>query len=121
MPSLVKGKWTPEEDLRIEIAHRVFGPNWSKIASVFMNEQNESTRTMIQIRERWLNVLSQKFKLGGWSDEENELIERLVAENKQAENQESETLFWKKIASQLKRTAKQCKRHYGSLCRKKEK
>ena len=47
MPGVVKGKWTIEEDLRIEIAYRVFGPNWSKIASVFTNEGNGNTRTMI--------------------------------------------------------------------------
>ena len=47
MPGVIKGKWTAEEDLRIEIAYRVFGPNWTKIASVFGNETNTNTRTMI--------------------------------------------------------------------------
>lgn len=35
MPGINKGKWTIEEDLRIEIGFRVFGPNFSKIASTF--------------------------------------------------------------------------------------
>ena len=39
MPSVVKGKWTAEEDMRIEIGHRVFGSNWAKIAaSAFTND-----------------------------------------------------------------------------------
>ena len=47
IPSVVKGKWTIEEDLKIEIAYRVYGPNWTKIASVFTNDDNECTRTTV--------------------------------------------------------------------------
>ena len=32
MPGISKGRWSVEEDLRIEIGVRVFGPNFSKIA-----------------------------------------------------------------------------------------
>ena len=48
MPSVVKGSWTAEEDMRIEIGYRVFGSNWAKIAaSAFTNDKNECTRTMV--------------------------------------------------------------------------
>ena len=32
MPGINKGRWSVEEDLRIEIGVRVFGPNFAKIA-----------------------------------------------------------------------------------------
>ena len=55
-PGVNKGKWTIEEDLRIEIGSRVYGPNFAKIASTFAGCDGQ--RTDVQIRERWSNVLS---------------------------------------------------------------
>ena len=107
MPSVVKGSWTAEEDMRIEIGYRVFGSNWAKIAaSAFTNDKNECTRTMVQIRERYMNVLSQKFKLGGWTAEDNELLQRLAAEVDKTAGLSAETKAWRVIAKKLQRTAK---------------
>ena len=68
-----------------------------------------------------MNVLSQKYKLGGWTPEENELLKRLSAEIDKSANPSTETKAWREIGRKLQRTAKQCKRHLASLIRKKEK
>ena len=40
MPGIRKGKWTIEEDLRIEIGVRVFGTNFSRIAQTFVGSDS---------------------------------------------------------------------------------
>ena len=90
MPGINKGKWTIEEDLRIEVGFRVFGPNFSKIASTFAG--CNSQRTDVQIRDRWSNVLSKQFKKGTWTKEEEEEAIKMV--NQMRSEDVDEATIW---------------------------
>ena len=52
-PTVKREKWTEEEDIRLDIGVKVYGPgNWAQICEIF-----DGTRTDIQCRERYCNIL----------------------------------------------------------------
>jgi hypothetical protein len=56
-------KWTEEEDLRLSIGVKVFGlGNWSQINDIF-----DGTRTDVQCRERYCNILDPNLEGTKWS------------------------------------------------------
>ena len=69
MPHYVKGLWTPEEDLKVLIAFRVYGRNWAKIRDLGV-----VFRSSLQIRERVHFSLSNQFASGIWPSEDDPLL-----------------------------------------------
>lgn len=48
--------------------------NWTKIS------QQVPTRTSVQCRERWVNVLDERIKRGPWGEEEEARLKQLCEE-----------------------------------------
>ncbi|KAJ3426795.1 homeodomain-like protein-related [Anaeramoeba flamelloides] len=69
-PKLKKGAWSKKEDSLLFQATLQYGTNaWTKVAKTI------ATRNSKQCRERWKNQLNPKLKHGGWSQEEDCLIQ----------------------------------------------
>lgn len=62
---ITKGRWKPEEDKQLIISVAFNGQNWSRVA------ETVPTKTDVQCRERWANVLTPDVKSGPWSPEED--------------------------------------------------
>ncbi|XP_062873993.1 snRNA-activating protein complex subunit 4 [Trichomycterus rosablanca] len=87
-PSLKKGPWTKEEDELLRNAVKKYGcKEWWKI-------KNEVPgRTDGACRDRYLDCLREGVKRGPWSDEEVELLKKLVAKHGVGK--------WSKIAAEI--------------------
>ena len=65
--------WTEEEDEILTAAVKRHGnKKWSVISKYFLNRVNR------QCRERWIHVISPSIVKGGWTREEEKLIEKYV-------------------------------------------
>lgn len=93
------GRWTADEDKRLRVAVKLFGPkNWMKIADFVPG------RTQVQCRERWVNSLDPSLNWNPWTPEEDTMLEAAIAEH---------GYFWSKIAACLApRTDNQCRRRW---------
>ncbi len=73
--SLLKGKWTAEEDLRLLEAVKQLGiGNWVAVAELI------GGRTGQQCLHRYEKALNPEIRRGHWTTEEDELLKRAVAE-----------------------------------------
>lgn len=71
-----KGFWSLDEDERLLRAVEVTGPKqWAKVAA------SVKTRIPKQCQTRWCNNLNPSVKHGGWTAEEDDLIEKMYREN----------------------------------------
>mmetsp|Transcript_18432 Transcript_18432/g.30000 ORF Transcript_18432/g.30000 Transcript_18432/m.30000 type:complete len:403 (-) Transcript_18432:1196-2404(-) len=110
-PGLIKGPWRQSEDdlLRQKHAEKQNNPTltWSWVAS------HIDGRNAKQCRERWRNFLDDSIKRGGWSEEEDQLLQKLF---KQLDGR------WAMIARKMPgRTENSVKVRYQSMERLKEK
>ncbi|KAF8025198.1 hypothetical protein BT93_F2135 [Corymbia citriodora subsp. variegata] len=96
------GRWTADEDKRLRVAVKLFGPkNWMKIADFVPG------RTQVQCRERWVNSLDPSLNWNRWTPEEDAMLEAAIAEHRHC---------WSKIAACLApRTDNQCRRRWKVL------
>ena len=88
-----RGRWTREEDIKIKIGYQFFGPNWKRISDLFQGSNNGG-RSEIQVRERYVNVLSKP--VIKWSAEQDQKLIALVQNQK-----EGKKLNWKLIAMKM--------------------
>jgi hypothetical protein len=72
-PGLVKGPWTKEEDDTIVNCINAGVTKWSEIAARIPGRIGK------QCRERWFNHLDPNIKKGGWSPEEDRILEEQQA------------------------------------------
>ena len=100
-----KQKFSEDEDRKITELVRMNGERgWRRIA------ENIPGRTARQCRERWKNYLSPKVSLDPWTNEEDELLKRLITEMGQQ---------WSKMASFFpKRTDVTIKNRWALLKRR---
>ena len=110
-PSISRGKWRPEEDIRLATAYKVYGiapkKQWNKIAA------HITGRTDIQCRERYCNILDPELKSEEWSPEEDEKLLLLVEEVGQK---------WAEVAKRIgNRTDNQCWRRWKRLIKGRKK
>jgi hypothetical protein len=101
-PGLIKGAWTPEEDLELLRLYKYYGKNWSNIS------RSMPQRTGKQIRDRFLNALDDNLKKEKFSLEEDKKVLKWYKVYGNA---------WSKIAKKIKgRTGDMVKnRFYSSL------
>ena len=101
-PGLIKGAWTPEEDLELLRLYKYYGKNWSNIS------RSMPQRTGKQIRDRFLNALDDNLKKEKFSIEEDKKVLKWYKVYGNA---------WSKIAKKIKgRTGDMVKnRFYSSL------
>ncbi|XP_021771166.1 transcription factor MYB3R-3-like [Chenopodium quinoa] len=95
-----KGGWTPEEDETLRNAVSTFkGKSWKKIAEFFPD------RSEVQCLHRWQKVLNPELVKGPWTQEEDEIIIKLVARYGPTK--------WSVIAKSLPgRIGKQCRERW---------
>jgi len=70
-PGLVKGPWTPDEDVlvkRVVLENGVARVKWSQIAEMLPGRLGK------QCRERWFNHLDPDIKKGNWTPEEDAIV-----------------------------------------------
>lgn len=102
--SLLKGKWTPEEDARLLEAIKIFGTgNWVTVAD------HIGGRTGQQCLHRYEKALNPEIKRGRWSPEEDELLRKAVAEA-------GEKIVWSRIRQSVPgRTDVQCRERWVNV------
>ncbi|BGP48293.1 hypothetical protein JCM10450v2_004165 [Rhodotorula kratochvilovae] len=106
-PGVARGRFTPDEDAKIEAAVAAFGTrNWSAVAA------RVGARTEAQCRERWGKYLDPDIHVkgsSGWTEEEDALILRL---------RDDDRLGWSEIAQRgfnKQRSANHISRRYHQL------
>ncbi|KAJ8605841.1 hypothetical protein CTAYLR_000513 [Chrysophaeum taylorii] len=67
-----KGKWTDEEERRLELGVRAYGEDWRR-AKIHV-----PPRTDAQCREKFKNGLDPGLKKTGWTREEDELMDKAI-------------------------------------------
>jgi len=94
-------RWTAEQDKALTAAVGKYGAkHWKLVADLVPN------RNHVQCRQRWKKVLRPGLVKGPWTPEEDEILIKLVEENK-------DSLVWSAIAEKVPgRTAKQCREHW---------
>ena len=104
-PGLVKGPWSPEEDLILKQYVREFGTNnWKECCKLVKGRNGK------QCRERWANILKPSVKKGDWTPEEDKIM---------FEMQQQIGSQWTKIAEYLPgRTENSIKNRYYCTLRK---
>jgi len=70
-PQIKKGKWSKEEDQKIKNLVEEYGYDWSKISNIV------KTRTSKQIRSRYIFYLDSKLNNTEFSQEEDEMVQKL--------------------------------------------
>jgi len=110
-PGLRKGPWKPEEDEMLRAKYKEMQENpllqWSWVASHIPGRNGK------QCRERWQNFLDENIKKGGWTPEEDALLQKLHGELNGR---------WANIARQMPgRTENSVKVRFQSLKRMKDK
>ncbi|CAI5747544.1 unnamed protein product [Peronospora destructor] len=102
-PGLIKGHWTPEEDVKLRDLVAEGKKNWGQVASLIPG------RTSKQCRERWCNHLDPNINKGSYTDDEDKIIVEMQAKLGNR---------WSIIAQQLKgRTEDAVKIRWKSLMR----
>ena len=68
-PTITHGKWLEEEDKRLILGVAFYGSKgWNEVARCVR------TKTDVQCRERWANVLSPDVRQGAWTKAEDEIL-----------------------------------------------
>ena len=98
--NLLKHYWTKEEDDQLRSLVQQYGAkNWKKIASYF------ELRSDVQCLHRWQKVLNPALIKGPWTQEEDDLLAKMVIQYGPK--------HWSLIASALPgRIGKQCRERY---------
>lgn len=102
------GKWTPEEDEALMRALALYGPKWSKVATMVAG------RSDVQCRERYVNCLDPTVKKNQkWTtDEDTSLKESVEACLEKFNGQ----IKWSEVAKKVTgRTDSQCKKRWKVL------
>lgn len=104
-PGLVKGPWSPEEDLILKQYVSDYGTNnWKECCKLVKGRNGK------QCRERWANILRPSVKKGDWTPEEDKIM---------FEMQQQIGSQWTKIAKYLPgRTENSIKNRYYCTLRK---
>ncbi|CAI0380694.1 unnamed protein product [Linum tenue] len=97
-----KGTWKTEEDKRLKLAVKFFGPkDWKKVAQFVPGRKD------VQCRERWHNSCSPSLNRGAWSEEEDLQLKAAFEEHGHC---------WSKISHHLPgRTDNECMRRWKVL------
>lgn len=103
----IRMKFTPEEDHRLrEIVRSFVTPNWAQVSALMGN------RTPRQCRERYRNYLAPQIINGRWTEEEERLLEELVAQMGPK---------WSRMAPQFPtRSDVNLKNHWSAMSHRKE-
>lgn len=101
-PEIRKGRWTTEEDESLLAGVKAFGAgNWAKVRNYVR------TRTDVQCRERYMNVLNPSRNTSLWTKSEDERLLKLS---------ELYDFKWTIVSEKLgNRTDNQCLRRYKKL------
>jgi len=112
-PSISRGKWSHEEDIRLATAYKVYGEGsnakkqWNKIGAHIPG------RTDIQCRERYCNILDPALKSDSWTESEDVKLLKIVNEVGQK---------WAEVAKRVgSRTDNQCWRRWKKLTKLRKK
>eukprot|EP01016_Furgasonia_blochmanni_P034842 TRINITY_DN3800_c0_g1_i2.p1 TRINITY_DN3800_c0_g1~~TRINITY_DN3800_c0_g1_i2.p1 ORF type:complete len:202 (-),score=14.22 TRINITY_DN3800_c0_g1_i2:393-998(-) len=71
-PKISRGNWKLQEDIKLALAVECYEEGkWILVASHF------ETRTDVQCRERWCNILDPKLNCGDWTHAEDQELMRL--------------------------------------------
>jgi len=106
-PSIARGKWSIEEDMRLALAVKGYANEkckhpWIKI------QRHVGGRTDVQCRERWVNILNPVLDNGPWSPAEDEKLQEAIKKHGVGQ--------WSAIANVLApRTDNQCWRRWKFL------
>ncbi|XP_032238076.2 serine-rich adhesin for platelets isoform X1 [Nematostella vectensis] len=100
--TLLKSKWTPEEDRQLIELVKMFGEgNWQKVAGYMEGRMGE------QVMHRYMKACKPT-KKGKWTAEENECLLKAIEEVKE--------LNWERIAELVPgRTGTQCRERYVNV------
>lgn len=107
-PWIRKGRWTGEENKRLEDAIQIHGfKDWNLISKYTIG------RTDVQCRERAMNTLNPSIKQTIWTEQEDSLLIDLIKRHGIG--------HWSRIAEEISgRTDNQCSRRYSKLIKEKE-
>ncbi len=101
--------WTADEDAQLRAAVQLYGEkHWRKIAEMVRG------RNQTQCLQRWQKVLRPGLKKGQWDQEEDDLLIKIVSEQKKRLINLKSKIQWNLVAKEIPgRTPKQCRERWN--------